>query len=282
MSSQQLTLHSTIRLVDGYEMPILGYGTYEVDSQDAYDGVTWALEAGYRHIDSATWYDNESECGRAIRDFCARAGTPREDIFYTTKLKINGTRASTTKAIDASLAACGLGYLDLYLIHGPIGGEKARRESWAGVLDAQKAGKIRSVGVSNFGMKHLSEMEAWGMGLPVVQQIDLHPFMTRTDIVEWCKERNVVLQAWAPLVRGMRFRHPAITSLAKKYSKAPAHVLLRYSLQKGFVALPKSVRKERIVENTQIFDFELTEEEMALLDNLDEYLVTDWDPVNCP
>jgi len=244
--------------------------------------VKCALEAGYRHIDSAEWYYNEHECGRAILDFCAASGVPRTSVFFTTKLRTNSGYAASKAAIAKSLNTCGLGYIDLYLIHSPIGGPQKRAESWKAVLEAKKEGKVRSVGVSNYGVRHLQEMIDAGVELPVINQVDLHPFMTRTDIVSICRQHGIALEAWAPLVRGYRFKHSSITGLARKYSKDPAQVLLRYSLQKGYIPLPKSSSNDRIRSNLNVYDFELTPEEIAHLDSLDEELVTDWDPTKSP
>ncbi|EIN03970.1 aldo-keto reductase [Punctularia strigosozonata HHB-11173 SS5] len=278
----KLTMQSTVKFHDGNEIPVLGFGTYELDGKAAYDAVTWALEAGYRHIDSAAWYENEREVGQAIQDFCSSTGTPRSAIFYTTKLKLNNGYANVRKAIDRSLSECGLEYIDLYLIHGPLGGPQMRKESWRACIDAKKEGKLRSIGISTFGVGHMKELLSEpGVEVPVCTQIDLHPFMTRTDVVAFCKEHDIKLEAWAPLVRGLRFDHPSIVSFARKYSKQPAQVLIRWSLQKGFIPIPKSASKHRITSNADVFDFELTEEDMAHLDSLDEYLVTDWDPTNC-
>ncbi|KAJ7650870.1 Aldo/keto reductase [Roridomyces roridus] len=277
-----LNLQSTLTLNDGNKIPILGFGTYEISGRQAYDGVTWALEAGYRHIDSATWYENEKDCGRAILDFCKATGTPRSDIFYTTKLMSNDGYDSTLKAIEFSLNECGLGYIDLYLIHGPIGGPQARKECWRAICDAQKEGKLKSIGISCFGIRHMQEILDMGLVVPAINQIDLHPFMTRTEIVEFCEKNGIVLEAWAPLVRGMRFTHPAIVKLADKYSKEHAQILLRYCIQKGFVAIPKSISQLRIRSNTNLFDFALEAGEMLELAKLDEQLVTDWDPSDCP
>ncbi|KAI0784556.1 aldo-keto reductase [Abortiporus biennis] len=278
-----LNIRSTLKLRGGSEIPILGFGTYELDGRDAYQPVKWALEAGYRHIDSAQWYDNERECGEAIRSFLSENQLPRSDIFFTTKLRSNSTNYATVKAaINKSLKACGLDYIDLYLLHSPIGGPKARKESWRAVCDAKKEGILKNIGVSNFGVEHLKEMIRDGVELPAVNQVDLHPFMTRTDIVALCKEHDIALEAWAPLVRGLRFNHPSIKALAAKYHKEPAQILLRYSLQKGYIPLPKSSSKRRIESNTNIYDFELAEEEIQHLDSLDEALVTDWDPTECP
>ncbi|KAJ7284392.1 Aldo/keto reductase [Mycena rebaudengoi] len=277
-----LNLDSTLKLNDGNEIPLLGFGTYEMAEEEAYNGVTWALKAGYRHIDSATWYENEKECGQAILDFCKATGTPRSAIYYTTKLKLNTSYEATLKAIQFSIDECGLGYLDLYLIHGPLGGPEARKECWRAICDAHKDGKLKSIGVSNFGIRHLKDILDLGLAVPSVNQIDLHPFMARSEIVKFCHQHDIALEAWAPLVRGMRFTHPVLLRIAKKYSKTTAHVLLRYSLQKNYIAIPKSVSEARIISNTEIFDFALEDQEVAELDGLDEELVTDWDPTDCP
>ncbi|KIY65012.1 aldo-keto reductase [Cylindrobasidium torrendii FP15055 ss-10] len=286
------SLDAKVKLRDGKEIPQLGFGTYELDGKDAYNAVTIALEAGYRHIDSAEWYDNEKEVGQAIRDFLKRSGLPRSDVFYTTKLKNNVSHEATLASIKKSLDLCGLEYLDLYLIHGPWGGRTIRRACWRALCEARDQGLIRTAGVSTFGLRHLKEIiegaggtdgtDSEPLEVPVVHQIDLHPFQTRTAIVEYCKEQGITLEAWAPLVRGMRFNHPVVKALSEKYSKAPAQILLRYSLQKGFVAIPKSSSKTRIYDNTNLFDFAINDEEMKELDALDEGLVTDWDPTNCP
>ncbi|KAJ4480234.1 Aldo/keto reductase [Lentinula aciculospora] len=281
---KSLTLQSyTLR--NGAQIPVLGFGTYELDSQDAYNAVTWALKAGYRHIDSAEWYENERECGKAILDFCTGHDVPRSSVFYTTKLKYNDGYEGVTRSIQKSLDECGLGYIDLYLIHGPIGGRTARLESWRAICEAHNSGKLRNIGISTFGIRHLQEILDFcskeGLPLPSVHQIDLHPFQVRSGIVEFSKRHGIVLEAWAPLVRGLRFKHPDIVKLSQKYNKDPAQILLRYSLQKGYVAIPKSSSQQRIVSNTQIFDFELSYTEIRNLDDLDQALVTDWDPTDC-
>ncbi|KAF7977140.1 hypothetical protein HWV62_4545 [Athelia sp. TMB] len=247
-----LTLQSKLKLRDGNEIPRLGFGTYELDGQDAYQGVFWALERSLHLLfcalihkkDSAAWYENEKECGQAILDFCKSTGISRSEIFFTTKLKLNNGYANVKKAIQKSVNECGLGYIDLYLIHGPIGGPKARKESWQAVCDAHAEGKLKSIGISTYGVGHMQEMVDAKVPLPVITQIDLHPFMTRTDVVAFCKKHEIAME--------------------------------------GYVPLPKSASKGRIVENTQIFDFELEAEEVAHLDTLDEGLTTDWDPTHEP
>ncbi|KAM5530860.1 hypothetical protein V8D89_010429 [Ganoderma adspersum] len=276
------TTQPKVKLHDGNEIPAIGFGTYEMEGEEVYNAVRWALEAGYRHIDSAEWYENEKEVGRAILDWCKETSMPREAIFYTTKLKYNNGYTSARAAMKKSLEDCGLGYIDLYLLHGPIGGPAMRLESWKAAMDSKREGLFRSIGVSCFSVRHLSELLDAGLEVPTVNQIDLHPFMTRTEIVAFCRKHGIALEAWAPLVRGLRFRHSTIVALAEKYSKDPAHVLLRWSLQKGYVAIPKSAKNSRIQSNLNVFNFELTGQEIAELDALDEYLVTDWDPVNEP
>ncbi|KAF8963147.1 NADP-dependent oxidoreductase domain-containing protein [Flammula alnicola] len=279
----EFTLGTKVKLRDGHEIPVLGYGTYELEENEAYRGVLSALEAGYRHIDSAAWYENEREVGNAILDFCRQTGTPREAIFYTTKLKLNNGYDNVKKAIQRSLDACRLGYIDLYLIHGPLGGPTARKESWRAICDFQKesGGLLRIIGISTFGIRHMKDIMQEGIPIPAVHQIDLHPFMTRPEIVAFSKQHGMVLEAWAPLVRGYRFEHPVLVALGQKYNKEAAQILLRYSLQKGYIPLPKSTSKSRIFSNRQIFDFRLSDEEVFSLDQLDEGLVTDWDPTDC-
>ncbi|KAF8193387.1 aldo-keto reductase [Pholiota molesta] len=293
-----LSLASKIKLRDGHRIPIMGYGTYELVGKAAYGGVLSALEAGYRLIDSAAWYENEREVGQAILDFCQRTETPREAIFYTTKLKLNNGYANVKKAIQRSLDACRLGYIDLYLMHGPIGGPVARKESWRAICDfqAESGGLLRSIGISTFGIRHMKDIleEDDALPPPSVHQIDLHPFMVRSEIVDFSRKHGMVLEAWGPLARGYRFNHPTIQALARKHNKEPSQILIRYSIQKGYVPLPKSSHKSRIISNTQVFDFNLSSDEMLTLDSLDEdayinaawlayvALVTDWDPTDCP
>ncbi|KAI5122554.1 hypothetical protein M0805_005281 [Coniferiporia weirii] len=270
------------QLRDGNLIPLLGFGTYEIEGREAYDTVKWALEAGYRHIDSAAWYENEKEVGNAILDFCKAHQVPRSEIYYTTKLRSNDGYQASKDAIQKSVDDCALGYIDLYLIHGPLGGPQARMDSWRAALDAKAEGKLRSIGVSNYGVKHIQEILDAGVELPAVNQIDLHPFMVRAALVDFCQRHEIALGAWGPLVRAHKFGHPLLVKIAKKYGKEVPHVLLRYSLQKGFIPLPKTVSKERMISNTDIYDFELTDDEINGLDGLDEYLITDWDPSDCP
>ncbi|RXK36613.1 aldo-keto reductase [Tremella mesenterica] len=253
-----------------------------MSDQETYDACLWALEMGYRHIDTAEWYENEVCVGKAVAAFCKKSGISREEIFITSKLKNNRTYSSALKDLRASLKRSNLDYFDLYLMHSPIGGPSVREEIWSAMIDAQKEGLVRSIGVSNFGVRHIQEIIDQNVSLPTINQIDLHPFMRHPDIVKICESNGIVLEAWAPLARGYKFSHPSVIKISKKHSKSPAQILLRWGIQHNHVVIPKSVSKERIQANSEIFDFCLSEEDMNELDGLDEYLVTDWDVVDTP
>lgn len=239
------------------------------------------LHADYKFasIDSAQMYHNEREVGQAIKEFLASPanseGLKREDIHFTSKLASNTSYDAARQAIKQSLNACGLDYIDLFLLHSPYGGKQKRLECWRAVEDAIADGEIRTGGVSNYGVKHLQELlDSKPRVHPAVNQIEVHPFNTRTDITTFCQKNNIVVEAYAPLARALRMKHPTVVSLSKKYSCTPAQLLVRWSLQHGYVPLPKSVKKKRIVENADVAKFEIEEEDMKQLDGLDEYLVT--------
>ncbi|GAA5894384.1 hypothetical protein JCM8208_006218 [Rhodotorula glutinis] len=285
MPGDLYSITSTIDLPndpEGRSYPRFGLGVYVTEpGAETYNAVTWALEAGYRHIDGAEWYENEEDCGRAINDFIKKSGVPRSEIFFTTKLMHNRTDpAWVTKCVDVSLKKAGLDYIDLYLIHDPTGGPDVRAAMWQGCCNVRDTGKVRAIGVSNFGVKHLEDLLARKPKYaPAVNQVDLHPFMTRNDLVAYCQSQRIVLEAWAPLVRGMRFKHPVVVELAQKYGKSPAQVLIRYGLDRGFIVIPKSTKKERIADNARVFDFTLDQDDVDRLTSLDEHYVTDWDVV---
>jgi diketogulonate reductase-like aldo/keto reductase len=217
----------------------------------------------------------------------AASGLPREDVFFTTKLppRIRGYEA-TAKSITGVLEEnpeLG-GYIDLYLIHAPYGSREDRLGQWRAMVEAQREGKLRSLGVSNYGVQHLEELKKWQSeqpekerGVLSVGQWELHPWLDRSDIVDWCRKEGVAVQAYAPLVRATRSEDPLIKPLAEKYGKSPAQILVRWSLQMGWIPLPKSVHEKRIEENAEVFDFELTEEEVKSLQT-GEYEPVCWDP----
>ncbi|KAL7417420.1 Aldo/keto reductase [Mrakia frigida] len=261
-----------------------------MSDEQTVQSVTWALEAGIRHIDTATWYENEAPCKFAIEQFLSKNDLPRSAVFYTTKLRAPTSYEETIEAIDYSLANAPGGLIDLYLMHSAIGGPELREASWRAMEKGKKDGGLRSIGVSNWGVAHIEEhvvrvadaSKPEIVTLPSLNQVDLHPFMTREPLVAKCREHGIHLEAWAPLVRALKFNHPVIQKISKAHSVTPAQVLLRWSLQKGFICIPKSVSQSRIKSNTDLYGFELNESEVQELDALDEYLITDWDVTETP
>lgn len=272
------SLRSTYRMNSGHEIPVLGYGVYMIPASRTEAAAKEALKIGYRHVDSAIMYRNEKACGRAINN----SGLDRSEIFFTTKIPPGSMGYErTARAIDTSLKEAEQDYFDLILIHAPYGGKQARLGSWRALVEAQKAGKTKSIGVSNYGIHHLEELEQYiketGSSPIDVGQYELHPWLDHSDIVEWLQKRNIVVEAYSPLAHGTRMGEALLASLAKKYNKSPAQIMIRWGLQKGFVPLPKSVTPSRIKENSEVFDFELEEEDMKVL-HTGEYEPTDWDP----
>lgn len=286
----KLAINSTLRMNSGYEIPVLGYGVYRIPAHTCEDLVLKAIKIGYRHVDSAALYNNEGPTGKAINV----SGLPREDLFFTSKIYSQALSYKGAKdQIEKSLKESGLDYIDLMLIHAPYGGREGRKGAWKAMVEAQEEGKIHSLGISNYGVPHLDEMEEYikeleeerggkGKGGVIsVGQWEIHPWLARSDIVQWCQKRGVVVEAYAPVVRATRMKDPLIVPLSKKYEKTPAQILLRWSLQKGFVPLPKSVTPERIQENAGVFDFELTDEDMQSLET-QNYAPVCWDPTKDP
>lgn len=246
-----LRMATQVPLNTNYTLPILGYGLLQVVPEQALGFITEALEVGYRHIDSATMYQNEAACGDAIR----ASGLPRESVFYTSKSPPDqhGYEA-TVKGFEASLQESGLDYIDLYLIHTPFGGKEARIGAWRALLEAQRAGKVRSIGVSNWGVHHLQELEDWiqkidaeegeGKGGKIsVGQWEIHPWLARKDITDWCAKYGVVVEAYSPLVRGLKMNDILLKPLVDKYGKSPAQILLRWSIQQVRPQNPSSSKR---------------------------------------
>ncbi|MCJ1459697.1 hypothetical protein MMC28_010076 [Mycoblastus sanguinarius] len=237
-------------------------------------------------VDSAQMYYNEHEVGSSILAFISSpsniSSLKREDIHFTSKLASNTSYDLARKSIKQSVKQSGLGYIDLFLLHSPYGGKKKRLECWKAVEDAIEDGEVKTGGVSNFGVKHLQELLASKLRVhPAVNQIEVHPFNTRTEITSFCQEHNIVVEAYAPLARALRMNHPTISSLSKKYSCTPAQLMIWWNLQHDYVPLPKSVSKSRIIANGDVSGFEIEGADMKVMDGLGEYLVTDWDPVDC-
>ncbi|KAI2636573.1 putative aldehyde reductase [Hypomontagnella submonticulosa] len=279
-------INSAFKMNSGYEIPRLGFGVYQTPPDETKEACLKALNDGYRHIDSAIAYRNEAGCCDAIR----ASKLPRSEVFFTTKIPPGlMTYEKTKKAVDWSLKTASIDYIDLMLIHAPYGGSAARKETWKALVEAVEEGKIRSIGISNYGVHHLDELEKHIAeleaerggkgkgGIISVGQWEIHPWCQRDDIVEWCQKRNIAVEAYSPVVRGERFGEPTLTSLAKKYAKTEAQILIRWSLQKGHLPLPKSVTPSRITENATVYDFEISDADIAKLGHK-EYTPVCWDP----
>ncbi|RIB01289.1 aldo/keto reductase [Gigaspora rosea] len=274
-----LKIESTITLNNGNKIPVIGLGLFQSESgQTAKQAALWALEAGYRHLDTAAVYGNEKDVGIAI----AESKIPRENIFITTKIANTGNKIgyeSTLKAADTSLKNLQSGYIDLLLIHSPLPGPQKRAETYKALQELVKRGLVKSIGVSNYGVKHLQELLDSNPEIkPAINQVEIHPWLARSDIVSFCNKHNIVVEAYSPLTRGKKLNDPTLTGIANKYGKTPAQILVRWGLQHNFVTIPKSTKLERINENANVFDFEIKQSDMETLDGLDEYLVVSWDP----
>ncbi|MET9734784.1 aldo/keto reductase [Streptomyces sp. NPDC006458] len=256
----------TVTLNNGVQIPQLGFGVFQVPDDRTTAAVSAALETGYRSIDTAAIYGNESGVGRAL----AESGLPREDLFVTTKLWNSDQGHDTTlRAFDSSLAKLGLDYVDLYLIHWPAPGRDLYRESWRALERLTQEGRARAVGVSNFQSAHLERLLEGATLTPAVNQIELHPGLPQAELRAFHAERKIATEAWSPLAQGAVLDHPVIGALAARYGKSPAQIVLRWHLQLGNVVIPKSVTPARIRENFDVFDFELTADEMRALAALD-------------
>lgn len=268
-----MSLTDTYTLANGVKIPIVGFGTWQTpDGEVAEKSVIEALKAGYRHIDTAAAYGNEESVGRGI----AKSGVAREDIFVTTKLwNANHSYELAKKAIDESLNKLGLDYLDLYLIHWPNPKEfrdhweEANQQTWKAMEEAVDEGKIRALGISNFLPHHIDSLLETARIKPVVNQIFLNPSDRQEEVVTYNQTHDILSEAYSPLGTGKIFSIPELKDIAEKYNKTIAQVVLRWSLQHEFLPLPKSVHAERIVENAQLFDFELSKEDMAAIDQLE-------------
>lgn len=247
-------------------MPMLGLGVYQ--SGDAKASCKAAFEVGYRHIDSARMYRNEADVIEAAKS----SGIDRSELFLTTKIvgRDHGYE-KCSNAIQDSIKSPKADYWDLILLHDPTSGSQKRLEAYRALAEAQKDGLVKSIGVSNFGVAHLRELEAANKGpTPAINQVELHPWCQQKEIVDYCRSKNIVIQAYCPLVRGEKMSDPTLTKIAERLKKTPAQVLIRWSLQHGFVPLPKSDKSHRISENAEVFDFELDTEAMSQLDSLDQ------------
>lgn len=271
-----MTIDSAVKLNNNLEIPRLGFGVYlSKPGKETFNAVAWALETGYRHIDTARAYKNEGDVGKAIKE----SNIKREEVFVTTKLwNQDQGYESALRAFDMSLEELGFEYIDLYLIHWPL--EDKRKDSWRALEKIYDEGRARAIGVSNYTIRHLKEMDNYANIKPVINQVEFHPFLYQEDLHEYCKLKNVWLEAYSPLARAERLDDPTINEMARKYSKSAAQIMIRWSLQHDLIVIPKTVHNERIKENAEVFNFEISDVDMERLNSLNEEFRVAWDPTN--
>lgn len=260
-----MDLKTTTTLNNGVKMPWVGFGVFQTqEGPEVENAVRWALEAGYRHIDTASFYENEAGVGKAI----AASEVSREELFVTTKVwNTEQGYQETLKAFDRSRTKLQMDVVDLYLVHWPL--KHSFKETYKALEKLYADGKVRAIGVSNFLPHHLEDLMSDFDVVPAVNQVEWHPFLLQKELYEFCKSKGIQQEAWSPLTRGRFLNDPVLTEIAEAHSKSPAQVLLRWDLQHEVVTIPKSVHKERIIENAQVFDFKLSDLEMARIDSLD-------------
>lgn len=256
----------TTTLNNGVKMPWFGLGVYKTkDGEEVEQSVRWAVEAGYRSIDTAAFYENEQGVGQAIKT----CGVARDELFITTKVW-NDRQGydSTLAAFEESRKKLDLDYVDLYLVHWPISGKYL--DTWRALEKLHQDGYIRSIGVSNFQVHHLQDVMNHSDIVPAVNQVEYHPCLAQLELRQFCKENAIQLEAWSPLMQGKLLEHPVLKQIGEKYGKSTAQVILRWDLQNEVITIPKSVHKERIISNGQLFDFALSDEDMRQIDALNE------------
>lgn len=276
MMAQSISITSEVTLHNGVKMPQFGLGVYKVEKGAVvFNTVKTALNDGYRSIDTAAFYDNEEGVGEAIKE----SGIPREEIFVTTKVwNSDHGYEETLKAFELSRKKLDLDYIDLYLIHWPVKGKYL--ETWKAMEKLYQDGKVRAIGVSNFHIHHLQDLMAHSNEKPVVNQVELHPLLNQTELRKFCKENNIAVESWSPLARGAVLDDSVLRSIAEKYGKTPAQVVIRWHLQNDLIVIPKSITPARIKENADVFDFELTNDEIHRIDGLNQNKRLGSDPDN--
>ncbi|MFX1505092.1 MAG: aldo/keto reductase [Promethearchaeota archaeon] len=262
------------------EIPWIGLGVYRSPPGSVTrKAILSALKAGYRHIDTAKIYGNEIDVGNAIRE----SNIPRDDIFVTTKLwNSDHGFDSAIKACNESLRKLNFDYIDLYLVHWPV--EKKRLDTWKAMENLFEEGKVRSIGISNYMKRHLTELIDNCRIKPTVNQIEISPYnyLYRKETIDFCQSNNIALEAYSPLTKARKLNDPKLIQVAERYSKTPAQVLIRYILQQKIIVIPKSINPTRIRENADVFDFTLSQDDMQFLTSFNENLITGWDPTNAP
>jgi diketogulonate reductase-like aldo/keto reductase len=260
-----LKLSSNVKLQNGIEMPIFGLGTWTLKGQECVQAVHWAIEMGYRLIDTAALYGNEREIGKAIQD----SKIPREELFITSKVwNSDQGYENTLKAFEKSLNRLNLSYLDLYLIHWPVSG--LRNDTWRALENIYENNRVRAIGVSNFTIRHIDELLSKTSVIPMANQVEFSPFLYQKKLLEYCSSKNIQLEAYCPLTRGRKFNNSTLKSISLKYNKSMPQILIRWGLQHEIVEIPKSGNRQHIKENADVFDFELNTSDMNQLDGLNE------------
>lgn len=258
-----------IKLNNGLKIPQLGLGVYQIpEGEQTVNAVKWALQAGYRHIDTAAIYGNEKSVGKGIK----ASGVERREIFLTTKLwKADIRNGRVIQAFEESLNALGTDYIDLYLIHWPV---KGFEKAWSELEELHEAGKIKSIGVSNCHRKHLEKLEKTAKVLPAVNQIEAHPYLNNQELIDYCQKKGIAVEVWSPLggTGGNLLQDETISGLARKYRKTPAQIILRWDVQRNVVVIPKSAHLDRILSNQEIFDFQLSDGDMEVINQLNRNL----------
>ncbi|MBA2871059.1 diketogulonate reductase-like aldo/keto reductase [Anoxybacillus calidus] len=273
-------LQDTTTLHNGVKMPWFGIGVFKVEEgPELVHAVKTAIKHGYRSVDTAAIYGNEKGVGQGIREGIKEAGISREDLFVTSKVwNTDLGYESTIAAYETSLNKLGLEYLDLYLIHWPVEGKY--KDAWRALETLYKEGRVKAIGVSNFQIHHLEDLMKDAEIKPMVNQVEYHPRLTQKELHSFCKEHGIQLEAWSPLMQGQLLDNEVLQEIAKKYNKSVAQVILRWDLQNGVVTIPKTTKEHRIVENASVFDFELTEEDMKRIDDLNQNHRVGPDPDN--
>ncbi|WP_436376587.1 aldo/keto reductase [Cytobacillus sp. BC1816] len=269
-------LQSAAPLHNGVKMPWLGLGVFKVkDGDEVVQSVKSAIKAGYKSIDTAAVYQNEEGVGQAIKE----AGVPREELFITTKVwNSDQGYDSTINAFETSLKKLGLDYIDLYLIHWPVKGKY--KETWKALETLYKEKRVKAIGVSNFQIHHLEDLMQEAEINPMVNQVELHPLLNQAELRDFCKKQDIQIEAWSPLAQGELLENAVLKEISQKYSKSVAQVILRWDLQNEIVTIPKSVKEHRIIENADVFDFELSSEDMDKISGLNENRRVGPDPDN--
>ncbi|WP_323131799.1 aldo/keto reductase [Paenibacillus xylanilyticus] len=269
-------VQDTTTLYNGVKMPWLGFGVFKVkDGEEVVEAVKTAIQAGYRSIDTAKAYNNETGVAQGIRE----SGVAREDLFITTKVwNSDQGYESTLAAFEASMERLELEYLDLYLIHWPVKGKY--KDTWRALEKLHREGRIRAIGVSNFQIHHLEDLMTDATIKPAVNQVELHPLLIQSELRDYCSKHQIQIEAWSPLGQGNLLEHQLLQDIAAKYGKSPAQVILRWDLQNGIVTIPKSVTPQRIRENADLYDFELTSDEIEQINGLNENKRFGSDPDN--